>query len=210
MTDEHQLPQNAGIELDREDQWLRGLLRDHAPAVRALLRARYLSFDAADIDDVVIIALTRLWTVRHRYEREKSSLKTFFFRIADNVARNVLKCGWYQARILEVDLNDRHVVPGTVVSDAGDDSSDAGVVCGAGVGPQGNSQLLEDLRTIIDELPENYRRIILADGCSPDRVASAELLSQELQIPAGTVRVYRNRAMNAIRVSLQKLGYKLP
>jgi RNA polymerase sigma factor (sigma-70 family) len=205
MTDGHQLPQTAGIELDREDQWLRGVLRDHAPAVRGLLRARYLAFDAADIDDVVIIALTRLWTVRHRYEREKSSLKTFFFRIADNVARNVLRCGWYQARNLEVVLDDRHVAPGS-----GDASSGADASCGAGAGSPGSSQLLQDLRTIINELPDNYRRIILADGCSPDRVASAELLSQELQIPAGTVRVYRNRAMNAIRVALQKLGYKLP
>ena len=34
----------------------------------------------------MIIAVTRLWTVRNRYEQERSSLKTYFFRIADNVA----------------------------------------------------------------------------------------------------------------------------
>ena len=72
------------------------------------------------------------------------------------------------------------------------------------------AQLLKDIRKVIDELPESYRKIILADACAAERVASAKMLAQELQIPPKTVRVYRSRAMNAIRATLRKLGYKLP
>jgi hypothetical protein len=44
----------------------------------------------------------------------------------------------------------------------------------------------------------------LADACATGRVASAEFLSQELQLPAGTVRVYRHRAVIALRKLLEE------
>ena len=205
-------PQGCEVEIDRGDQWVRALLRDHAPKVRVLLRRRYPTFDASDLDDVLTIALTRFWLIRHRYEPEKASIRTYFCRIADSVVLDILKKGWHQARCLEVALGDQH--PAAIARP--EDSGDAGAVSDAGAGPEAiqglsaDSQLIQDLRKIIDSLPDNYRTIILADGCSRDRVASAELLSQELEIPAATVRVYRNRAMNMIRVSLRKLGYQVP
>ena len=66
------------------------------------------------------------------------------------------------------------------------------------------------MQEIIDKLPAPYRYIVLADATAKDRVASAELISEELEIPAGTVRVYRNRAMAAIRRELRIMGYEVP
>ena len=72
------------------------------------------------------------------------------------------------------------------------------------------SERILELRAVLDRLPDAYRTIVLADAAAPGRVASAEFLSQELQIPTGAVRVYRHRAMKAIRTALEQAGYKLP
>jgi RNA polymerase sigma factor (sigma-70 family) len=164
-----------------------------------LLRTRYPAFNSSDIDDVMIIALARLWIARGRHLPERSSLKTNFFRIADNVARDVLKSGWCRARALEVPLDD-----GQAAAISWRESDDALAE------PPADTQLHHRLREIIDGLPDAYRTIVLADACAPGRVASAEMLAQELQLPPKTVRVYRSRAMNAIRVALRKLGYEVP
>jgi DNA-directed RNA polymerase specialized sigma24 family protein len=72
------------------------------------------------------------------------------------------------------------------------------------------SRAAEDLRSIIERLPDSYRHIILADACARDRVASARFLAEELEIPEGTIRVYRKRAMSALRSEMRKLGYEVP
>lgn len=92
--------------IDREDAWVRGVMSEHAPAISGLLRCRYPVFNAEDIEDVVIIAMARLWKARDRFDAKKASLKTFLFRIADNVARDVVKSGWYRARSREVLLDE--------------------------------------------------------------------------------------------------------
>ena len=196
------MPQGIEDAIDPEDAWVRFVLREHAPAVGALLRSRYPVFNAEDIEDVVIIALTRLWKARGRFDAAKASLRTFLFRIADNVARDVLKSGWYRARKLEVWLDERLF-----------SAPASGEQAGAASPRQDNpppSELVQDLRAILERLPDAYRTIILADACAPGQVASARFLSQELQIPSGAVRVYRHRAMNAIRTAFEQAGYKVP
>lgn len=193
-------PQGIEDAIDSDDAWARLVLREHAPAVGALLRLRYPVFSAEDIEDVVIIATARLWKARGRFDAERASLKTFLFRIADNVARDVLKSGWFRARNLEVWLDEKLVVgPERGEEEASETQKDA---------PR--CEIVRDLRAILDRLPDAYRTIVLADACAPGRVASAEFLSQELQIPAGTVRVYRHRAMKAIRTAFEQAGCKLP
>lgn len=192
--------------IDHDDAWARLVLREYAPAVGALLRSRYRVFNAEDIEDVVIIALARLWKVRDRFDPKKASLKTFFFRIADNVARDVVKSGWYRARNLEVWLEEEQVSradsgqPSAEMPDAQDETTLS----------EPASERILDLRAILARLPHTYRTIVLADAAAPGRVASAEFLSQELQIPTGAIRVYRHRAMKAIRTALERAGYKLP
>ena len=174
----------------------------HATAVGALLRSRYHVFNAEDIEDVVVIALVRLWKARDRFDPKKASLKTFFFRIADNVARDVLKSGWYRARSLEVWVDQGQITREERVNAWRETPETRNAL------PP--SKLVVSLRDIIARLPDTYQTIVLADASAPGRVASAGFLSQGLQVQTGAVRVYRHRAMKAIRTALEKAGYRLP
>ncbi len=201
MSEQRQLsPQRISDAIDPDDAWVRMVLREHAPSVGGLLRARYSVFNAEDVEDVVIVAMARLWKNRDRFDAERASLRTFLFRIADNVARDVIKSGWYRARNLEVWLDETLFV-GRDGGEKAEATSETPVV---------PSKLVQDLRAILERLPDTYRTIVLADACAPGRVASAEFLAQELQIPAGAIRVYRHRAMKAIRTAFEQAGYELP
>ena len=128
----------------------------------------------------------------------KGSLAALFYRIADNIVRNLLqKTGWHRLRLQEVRLEDWT-------------ESMAALPRPVDAGPSDAAAIRQDLQSVIDSLPAAYRYIVLADATAKDRVASAELIAEELEIPAGTVRVYRNRAMNAIRGKLRALGYEVP
>ena len=169
----------------------------------ASLRRRYSILNENDVEDVLATALYRLWAYRKRLDVAKGSLATLFYHIADNVVRNLFKTGWHRLRSQEVRLEDWAGVVESPVR-----STDSVRTVDAGPGDAG--KIRQDLQTIIDSLPAAYRYIVFADAIAKDRVASAELIAEELEIPAGTVRVYRNRAMNAIRGKLRALGYSVP
>ena len=59
------------------------------------------------------------------------------------------------------------------------------------------------IRNIVDQLPDLQKRIIWADACSPEGIADSAALAKELNIPIGTVRVYRKRAKDKIRTEMQ-------
>ena len=181
---------------DLDDAWVWLILTEHAPPVGAWLRSRYSILTAEDVEDIAIIAMIRLWKVRLRFDSARASLRTYFARIADNVARCLISSGWAKARQLEVPLDVREFAAA-----AGEDRRDE---------TPRDASLMHKLGQALDQLPEAYRTILLADACAPGRVASAEFLSQELQIPAGTVRVYRHRAVTAIRRWLAEAGCIIP
>ncbi len=181
---------------DIDDAWVRLILTRHAPSVGGWLRSRYAILTAEDVEDIVVIAMIRLWKVRDRFDAARASLRTYFARIADNVARSLISSGWAKARLLEVPLHMREIAAAS-----NDDLRDQA--------PQ-DASLMRKLGQALSQLPEAYRTILLADACAPGRVASAEFLSQELQIPTGTVRVYRHRAVTTIRRLLAEAGCKVP
>jgi RNA polymerase sigma factor (sigma-70 family) len=179
---------------------LGGVLCAHGPAIAALLRARYPSFNEHDVEDVLIVALYRIWRNRRRFDPQKGRLGAYFFRTADRVAQDVLRSGWHKARRMEVAL------PAHPPSDL----AEAAVKAPEDGGVAFSAQMLDDVREVIDKLPVAYRQIVVADACARDRVASAELLADELDVSPTTVRVYRNRAMQTIRTELRKRGYDVP
>jgi RNA polymerase sigma factor (sigma-70 family) len=148
------------------------------------------------VEDILIIAMIRLWKGRVRFDPERASLRTYFARIADNMARCLISSGWAKTRQLEVPLDVREFAVASNEDRRDETSQDA--------------SLMHKLGQALDQLPEAYRTILLADACASGRVASAEFLSQELQIPAGTVRVYRHRAVTAVRRLLAEAGCKVP
>jgi RNA polymerase sigma factor (sigma-70 family) len=183
--------------LDDNEAVLAMVLRSFGPAVAASLRRRYLILNENDVEDVLATALYRLWAYRKRLDLAKGPLATLFYRIADNTVRNLFKTGWHQLRSQEVRLDNWNEIVEAPARSTDEE-------------PRNPGTIRQDLQGIIDSLPAAYRYIVLADATAKDRVASAELIAEELEIPAGTVRVYRSRAMNAIRSKLRALGYNVP
>jgi RNA polymerase sigma factor (sigma-70 family) len=186
-----------------DEQTLAEILRLYGPFVIAILRSRFQGvLSLNDIDDVVSIALFRLWQARENYDGMKSSLRVWFLRIAENAARDVLKFGWHKARRKEVSTEPPRLAEYADPRKNGqNDASEIGLL---------ERPEQSDLREILADLPEDQRRIILADALSRDRVASSEYLAAELEIPVASVPVYRKRAIDKIRKELRRRGYDVP
>ena len=197
---------------DGDEAVLEILLREHGATVRAVLRQKFpTGLDHGDFEDILAIALFRVWSRRDQFDPDRGSLRAWFYRIAANVTKDVLRYGWQKSRQLEVRyepaaLSDVAVersatetpaaLAARTVEEVGNASTDEGF----------DERLRRELRAIVDELPEAQRRIILADAASRDGKVSSEHLSQELGIPPGTVRVYRRRALARLRNELDLRG----
>ena len=175
------------------EQQLEELVRDHASAVRDILIPRYRGgLTPSDIDDVVAIAAHRLWTHRSEFAQLRSP-RAWFVRIADNVARDVLRYGWQKARRLEVAAEKSYL-----------ESFSPAVPDGGGQEPDPERSKI--VRELIQQLPEKQRKIIWADALSRSGNIPADDLARELGIPPGTVRVYRKRALDKLRALLTEHG----
>jgi RNA polymerase sigma-70 factor (ECF subfamily) len=187
---------DLGERLRRGDESSLGeVLRLLGPIAAGGLRGRYAVLNWQDVEDILAIALYRLWKFRGKFDPAKASLKSLFCRIADNTAKNLFRDGWQKVRQREVELDAAISCPAVTAAEQGN---------------PGCNEILEVVREVLAKLPEAYRHIILADAYAWDRVAESELLAAELEIPAGTVRVYRNRALAAVRSELRKRGYEVP
>ena len=161
------------------------LLRQYGGAVLHVLTQRYTGIlPASDLEDVVSIGLFRVWQHRHRFDSSKASLRSWFFRICENAARDVLKHGWHKARTLEISSESVTEPQQPTSSKPADHPA---------------SKQWQQLKAAIDELPETQRRIVLADAAAKDDVACSTWLAGELGITPGAVRVNRKRAMDKLR-----------
>ena len=189
--------QNQPEPTDAEVQ-LTELIEEHGESVRRLLCKRYVgALDDSDVDDIVQTATHRMWAHSEKLP-ELRSPKAWFLRVADNVAKDVLRYGWQKARKLEVPADPEwlnsfpekpHLLP---------DPDEV---------PE--ESLVKALREIVAMLPEAQRRIVWADALNPHGPIPSEKLAKELDIPPGTVRVYRKRGLEKIRTELEKRNLKL-
>ena len=194
-------PAELGMQLRAGDQQaLERILRTHGPPVLALLQQRFSGkLTTHDFEDVLAAALFRVWQHRTRFDPARASLKVWLFRIAENIARDVLKYGWQKARQLESNLEPAHLAmsidPRSIDHNRPDAEEPA--FTELRIAP-------ELLRELLALLPESQRRIVLADAESPDGLVASQLLSTELGIPASTVRVYRRRALERLRREIEQ------
>ena len=196
---------------------LEAALRAHGPPVKALLRRKFFGpLTESDFEDVLAVALYRMWQYRTRYDSSRASLRVWFYRIAENVARDVLRHGWQKARQLEVAFEPLAL---SAVVDHRTTSHSAGT--NASPGQSTNDTDLEDddekfdsrpigedLLEVLKLLPEAQRKILLADAESTDGKVASQDLASELGIPASTIRVYRRRALEKVRSEMDRLGWE--
>jgi RNA polymerase sigma factor (sigma-70 family) len=177
------------------------ILRTHGPPILALLKQRFTGrLTAADFEDVLAMALFRLWQNRTRFNPLLASLRVWFFRIAENAARDVLKYGWQKARQLELLVEPallQTAVDHRTDDEASSDDDRSDDVPTLRVSP-------DELHELLLMLPANQRHIILADANSPEGIVASGDLANELGIPQGTVRVYRRRGLERLRREIER------
>ena len=188
-------------------------LRTHGPPVKALLRRKFFGpLTDTDFEDVLAVALFRMWQYRARYDSSRASLRVWFYRIAENVTRDVLKHGWQKARQLEVAFEPLALsaVIDHRTSDTDEESAEKSSQ------PESSARnsnreaphpFGDDLLEILKLLPDAQRRILLADAESTDGKVASQALASELGIPAATIRVYRRRALEKVRSEMDRRGW---
>lgn len=194
-------PPDLGHQLRAGDEAvLEAILRIHGPPILALLKQRFVGrLSGNDLDDVLASALFRVWQHRNRYDSTLASLRVWFFRIAENLARDVLKHGWHKARQLELSVEPTvlaMLLDQRPTTGSDDEQSELAM-------PQLRIPV-EQLREVLALLPDNQRRIVLADADSPDGLVASQSLADELGITPATVRVYRRRALERLRREIEQ------
>ena len=175
-------PTNSGLKALRNQQFttfdehdLEELLIEHGPVVTSALERRYLGLlGRQDLEDVLTIALGRIWKAREQIGGVRS-MRAWFLRIADNAAKDTLRLGWQKARRLEVELQFEN----------GDAPASPTPVSSA------PSQKAAEVRAIVEALPQIQRKIVWSDALCPHGPVPADQLGRELGISPGNVRVYR-------------------
>lgn len=190
-----------------DEQVLDAILHTHGPPVLALLRQRYGGpLTATDFEDVLANALFRVWQHRTRFDPAKASLRVWLFRIAENLARDVLKHGWQKARQLELSTEPARLAE-TVDRRPPPSHDEPEPDAVRHVDFAVSTELMRELLAL---LPDLQRRIVLADAESPDGTVASHQLARELGIPPGTVRVYRRRALERLRREMELRGVLIP
>jgi RNA polymerase sigma factor (sigma-70 family) len=192
--------------LEDDESALADVLTHFGGAIKRFVVAKYHSFNEHDADDVLSIGIRKLWESRDQYNEAAGSLRAYFFKICVNAASDIFKCGWAEARRLPVDFGEDNEVD--LIPDDPPPADEKKRVRRDREKKQ--KKELEDLMSVIDELPSKEGRIVLADAQAKDRVADSDWLADELGIGQGSVRVYRHRAWKTIRAKMKTLGYELP
>lgn len=171
-----------------DESVLNELLRASRPALRCYLlrRSRRL---ANDIDDILVLALHRLWRHRDRFDASKGTVRAWFWRIAVNAARDRLRR-----------LRSRHE---TSVDPA---RLNALTAEANAIAPRRPPRLPASLTIHLEKIPENERRVLLEDAASPEGTAPNSLLAEQLGVAPSTVRAYRARARKRLRRLLARSG----
>jgi DNA-directed RNA polymerase specialized sigma24 family protein len=172
---------------DREGSGLRLLLARHGGRVKQGLKKRWdKQMTEMEIDEVLATATFQAWRNAHTYDPSKGLVGTWFFVIAHNAARVLVRDRQRWRRDLqEVDVER---------------------VCDrAELVPMPPPAFLETLWQCIADLPRLQRCVIEADLQNGD-VADAETLAAALCTTKSSVYVSRSAARKALKHALMRRG----
>ncbi|MEO9594307.1 RNA polymerase sigma factor [Rhodopirellula bahusiensis] len=178
----------------------------YGSAIIRMILATYKTFNAEDAEDVLSIAIAKLWDRRQQYDEGDGPLRAYLYKIADNTAKDIFKCGWDKARRLPVDFGLENAIE-LIPEDKPDENESKRK---RKDWEKRRHKEISDLMAVLDGLPEKERAVVISDAYARDRVTDATTLSDELGIAVGSVRGYRSRAWKTIRAKMTELGHKLP
>lgn len=186
---------------DGDETVLAEMLVQYAPSLEKAIGGKYPSFSPQDLEDIVCEAIKRLWGKRDEYDDAKGSISGLLYRIADNIAKDILKSGWHKLESKRESFYE----------DSLEDIMDTKGETESGPEPSNNydSKLNRDLRDIINNLSEIQQKIVWAYALAPEGEINASVLSEELGYPAGTIRQYLKRAKDTIRTEMKIVGHEL-
>jgi RNA polymerase sigma-70 factor (ECF subfamily) len=179
--------------MDRDDEALALMIRQHGPKVKGAMRARFRdTVPDYDLKDAFNRAVFKIWHAPDCFDPSKGSLGPWFAQIAINEVIDLLRRGRkHEHQSLDAMLEFVEI-PAPIPEDVP-------------LSPD-KAKLFKDLHDVIAGLPENQRKIIMTDlqaGCS----AEAAYLSETLGIGVNTVYVLRSRAHETIRTEILKRGH---
>lgn len=177
--------EEAGIEelINKYGRRVAGALKKQFPDISEEDRAlalRYAAYKAARAGD--------------SFDEKKGALPAWFTRIAFNVVIDMLRTGKTEFRKhiedgIESLEDDKAARP---FSDEDEEAVDP--------------EQLEDLRQAIEELPEQLRRVVMADLAAGGHASTTDLAS-ELGLAIATIRQYRKRYRETLYDNMVKKGH---
>jgi RNA polymerase sigma factor (sigma-70 family) len=184
---------------ENDESALTLILRHLAPAIENCLDRKYRGvLTHEDCEDIVAFAVKALWDYRTSYDDSKGKISTLLYSFADRRAKDVLAFGWQKARQLE--LGDGSEILTIREAPKAPSMADAPPTKG----------IVDDLLKVVDSLPDDQRRILVAKALAPDGEVTSGLLAEELGMPEGTVRVYYMRAKQTVKQEMTRRGHNLP
>ncbi len=172
---------------EREGRGLRLLLATYAAGTRAGLKKRFGgALSEAEIDDALSTATFRAWRKAHTYTATRGTLGAWFFVIASNAGREIVRARQRHDR--EVRGHELENLPGPIE-----------------ILPMPPPAFLDVLRECIEALPRMQRHIIEADLQSGD-TADAGDLAAALQTSRNSVYATRSAARKALKQALCERG----
>jgi RNA polymerase sigma-70 factor (ECF subfamily) len=168
---------------------LETILQTLGPKVAAGLQKRHAALGAEDIEDVLSMSSHRLWQSRAQYDPKKGSLAAWFFIIADNLARDLLRKESQRRRLL-------HCVEYLADKEIEDRSREPDA-------PDPHKQKLDEILNALGPLD---RCIIAGFARAGGEGPWAANLAEELGLRAGTIRVRCRRIKAKIRQELLASG----
>jgi RNA polymerase sigma factor (sigma-70 family) len=138
----------------------------------------------AEFEEVLSLALFRLWERKDRFSPSRARLDRWFYVLARNAAIDRVR---RRQRVREpvvviVEDLDRLPAPSRYPDE------------------REQSRLRRDLSIVLERLNESDRRILLSGRTETE-------LSQELKLKPGTIRARRKRLKEKLRVALEAMGH---
>lgn len=171
---------------------LQDILSELGPQVMWSLRRQYSSrLNAMDLEDVVSIALFRLWRHRNRFDPARSSLQSWFYLIARRVAIEAL-------RGKQVGVQFEEWMEGTKNRHA--NVSERDLPEDAHPPPQDPRKIV--LRRLLATMSDIDRQILFVSAETGPGADWTHLLADEFDITPEALRVRRSRMMQKLRRQL--------